>query len=347
MIYKNLIQIYINNMRLIIITIMLFSGCTYNKNHVDISGINVTLKVQRLDRDMFQIDSTNFNTQIAIIKKKYGDFFPFYCEQISLLGKPDTLQRFRDSLLSFLHDSYIKEVYDSAENKFGDFNKQKTDIETGLKYLKYYFPRTKTPTTLIIYIGGFSLGAFTYNDNVIALGLDMYLGNKLELYQRVSNLPQFVIRRLKPEYITPNAIRVTITGLFNFNSEGKKLIDNMIYNGKIMYAMDKILPDLPDTINTGYTEHQLAWCNYNEAEIWKYFIGENLLFNTNENDYITYVTDGPTTSGMPQESPGNLGSWVGWQIVKKYMERFPNTTLPQLMAITNSQQILDGSHYKP
>jgi len=347
MIYKDLTRIHLNRLWLIFIAIMLVSGCDCSRNHVDVSGIKVDVTVKRLDRDFFLIDSANFNSRIVELKNKYNDFFPFYCTQISLLGRPDSSERFRDSVFTFLHDGYITIVHDSAEGKFGDFTKQKSDIETGLKYLKYYFPKAKLPNTIITYIGGFSLGAFTYSDSVIGIGLDMYLGNTFGLYQKVHDLPQFVIRKLTPQYIAPNAIHVTVSELFPFNNDGKKLIDNMIYYGKILYIMDKVLPDVPDSIKSGYTQHQLGWCKYNEGEVWKYFIGENLLFSANENDYYSYVSDGPTTSGMPRDAPGNLGSWVGWQIVKKYMDRYPKTTLQQLIAIKDAQKILDDSAYKP
>ncbi len=348
MIYKHLVQIHINKLLVILILFLLIGGCTCNRNYVDVSGIKVNLKVQRLDQDLFQFNSQNFNSQLSFVENKYGDFFPFYCgREVLLLGYPDTLERFKDSLLSFINYKYTRESYDTVQKKFGDFSKQKTDIETAFKYMKYYFPLAKIPTTLITYISGFSVVGFTYGDSVVALGLDMYLGNKFALYQGVQDLPEYIIRKLRPEYITPNAVHVTLTGIFGFQTDGKKLIDNMIYYGKILYVMNKLLPNVPDTIISGYTQRQLNWCKYNEGEVWKFFIGNNLLFDANEQDYFNYVSDGPTTNGMAPDAPGNIGSWVGWQIVQKYMERFPNTTLPQLMANTNSQQILDDSHYKP
>lgn len=347
MIYKHLAQIHINKWLAIVALLFLIGGCTCNKGHVDVSGIKVHLDVQRLDQDLFKFTSDNFNSQLALVQNKYADFFPFYCTQVSLFGFPDTSQRFKDSLLSFISDRYISESHDTAEQKFGDFEKQRSDIEMALKYMKYYFPQVKIPTTIITYIGGFSMGAFTYNDSVIAIGLDMHLGSRFELYQKIQDLPQYVIRKLTPRYITPNAVRVTLTGTFGFKTDGKKLIDNMVYYGKILYVMNKLMPNLPDSIISGYSQRQLDWCKYNEGEVWKFFIGNNLLFNANEQDYFNYVNDGPTTNGMAPDAPGNIGSWVGWQIVQKYMERFPNTTLPELMANTNSQQILDDSRYKP
>jgi hypothetical protein len=39
--------------------------------------------------------------------------------------------------------------------------------------------------------------------------------------------------------------------------------------------------------------------------------------------------------------------WVGWQIVRKYMQENKDVTLQQLMAQKDAQYILNGSKYKP
>jgi uncharacterized protein YjaZ len=49
---------------------------------------------------------------------------------------------------------------------------------------------------------------------------------------------------------------------------------------------------------------------------------------------------------MPDTSPGNIGTWVGWQIVKKYVELHPDITPVQLMR-TPARQIFDEAKYKP
>ena len=39
--------------------------------------------------------------------------------------------------------------------------------------------------------------------------------------------------------------------------------------------------------------------------------------------------------------------WLGWQIISAYMQRYPNTTLPQLLALRDAQKLLEQSKYKP
>jgi uncharacterized protein YjaZ len=49
---------------------------------------------------------------------------------------------------------------------------------------------------------------------------------------------------------------------------------------------------------------------------------------------------------LGEGSPGNIGSFAGWQIVKKYMGSNTNATLPQLMK-TDAEVIFQQAKYKP
>jgi hypothetical protein len=142
-------------------------------------------------------------------------------------------------------------------------------------------------------------------------------------------------------------MQVMITHEFPFDPSGKKLLDAMIYNGKILYLRSRVMPDSPDSLTTAFAEKDLKWCNDNEPEIWKFFITKNLLYSQDPLEYLKYVNDGPSTSGMPPEAPGNVGSWEGWRIVSKYMQQHPEVTLQQLMNEQEAQKILTESKYRP
>jgi uncharacterized protein YjaZ len=97
----------------------------------------------------------------------------------------------------------------------------------------------------------------------------------------------------------------------------------------------------------GYTKEQLEWCIKNESNIWAFFIEQKLLYSTVVQQYIKYISDGPTTNGLPKESPAKIGAWIGWQIVKAYMNNNPAITLEQLLKEKDAQKILNNSNYKP
>ncbi|MFM6976843.1 MAG: gliding motility lipoprotein GldB, partial [Sphingobacteriaceae bacterium] len=131
--------------------------------------------------------------------------------------------------------------------------------------------------------------------------------------------------------------------------EDHSLLDKMVYNGKVLYLMDELMPKLDDTVKIGYTAAQAQWCKDYEADIWAYFIDDNLLFETDYLKIQKFLTDAPFTPGVGQgnESAPKLGVWIGWQMVRKYMDKHPEVTLKQLLAQTDAQQLLKESKYKP
>jgi len=121
----------------------------------------------------------------------------------------------------------------------------------------------------------------------------------------------------------------------------------MIYNGKLTYLKSRFMPGAPDSLITNFRGKDLKWCVDNEKEIWKFFIDKNLLYSQDPLEYLKYVNDGPNTSGMPTDAPGNVGTWVGWRIVSKYMKQHKEISPAQLMQEADAQKILTDSKYKP
>jgi uncharacterized protein YjaZ len=71
-----------------------------------------------------------------------------------------------------------------------------------------------------------------------------------------------------------------------------------------------------------------------------------LLQNTDYNVIKNYIGESPKTQELGDASPGNIGSFIGWQIVKKFMSKNSNTSLVDLMKM-NSETILEKAKYKP
>jgi hypothetical protein len=71
------------------------------------------------------------------------------------------------------------------------------------------------------------------------------------------------------------------------------------------------------------------------------------LYEKNRNLLVNYIQEGPTTIGMPAESPGNIAAYLGYKIVKAYLSKYPNTTIQQLITSKNKLTILTSAGYNP
>jgi len=92
----------------------------------------------------------------------------------------------------------------------------------------------------------------------------------------------------------------------------------------------------------------LLWCQQNESEMWKYFINNKILYDTDVKLMQRFVSVGPYSKfylEIDNESPGRVGQWLGWMIVRSYMEN--NDVTMQKMLATDAKEIFDNSKYKP
>ena len=82
--------------------------------------------------------------------------------------------------------------------------------------------------------------------------------------------------------------------------------------------------------------------------MWKYLNDKDILYKSDYMDQKRYLDEGPTTPGMPPEAPGNVGSWIGLQIVRKFMkETAGSVSLHELVTKYDAKTILQKARYRP
>lgn len=335
---------------------LLLARCTspdaYKK--VDVSKVEAPMHTLRFERDFFGLDVNNLAAGTTELQQKYGPFYNDYVLGIMAFGAPESRldTSHRDPLTDiqgFLQNPSDRALYDSVQQRFSDFGSYEKNIQTGVQHFRFYFPDRPAPRVIYTFISEFGNAAITYGDTVIGVGLDMYLGENFAMYDGV-NFPAYMKRKLRPEFIAPNAMEVLYNNYFDqtaYNA-GLPLVEAMINEGKKYYFMECMLPDLPDSTLIGYTKAQEEWCRKSEKSIWQFFNEQDLLYKVNFMEQKRYTTDGPTTPGMPPESPGRIGSWLGWQIVRKYMrDGGGKISLKELAEKKSAKEILAKAGYKP
>lgn len=329
----------------VVLSIIIFS-CN-NKHIPDVSGIKIDLKVQRFEKDFFAIDTNNILQEMQRLHNSYPVFINDFTSQI--LGftnatPPDSLTKY---VRLFIRD--YRFVKDSADKLFGDFSTEQKEIKRGLQFVKYYFPEYKAPGKVITFIGPFDGYSDVLTTDAFAVGLQLHMGKNFSFYNSPiaqDLFPDYIKRKFEPDYIPVNCLRNVVDDLFPDKSDGRPLVEQMVEKGKRLYLLDKFLPYTPDYIKIGFTEQQLKDSYANEAVIWNFFLNNDLLNSADQNIVKNYIGEGPKTQELGEGSPGNIGSFSGWQIVKKYMEKNSGISLKQLMT-TDAREIYNQSKYKP
>ena len=240
---------------------------------------------------------------------------------------------------------------------YKNFSSETDEIKKALQFVKYYFPQYKLPQSVITFIGpinaNFETSFGTQGDILtlegLGIGLQLHMGKNYSLYKSMEGqeqYPEYLANNFDEKHITVNCMRNIIDDLYPDKSDGKPLIEQMVEKGKRIYLLTKFLPTTPEYICFGYTEKQLKDSYTNEAVIWDFFLNNDLLNNSEQSIIKNYIGESPKTQELGEDSPGNIGTFSGLQIVKKYVEKFPETTLPQLMN-TDANEIFTKTKYKP
>jgi len=330
-----------------------FFSCNNNDKAPDVSNINVNVKIQRFDKDFFAIDSNNVLPGLDAVNEKYPELTNLFLQNILGLDSSSTLE----GIKHFLHQN--ETIKNEVDNIFKNTDWIEKDFIRAFKYVKYYFTDYKLPDKIITVVGPIDALAQSSNGytpdflgpNFLGISLQFYLRKDFSVYhdpffiEKVA--PEYRSRRFSKEYIVPDAMQLIVDDIFPDRSSNMSLIDQMIEKGKQWWLLDKFLPDSPDSVKTGYTQQQLNWCKENEGLIWSYLVKNEDLNSINPPVIQTYIGEGPFTQGFSQElSPGNIGQWIGWQIVKKFADK--NLKLkPEEIMRADAKKILEEAKYKP
>jgi hypothetical protein len=326
-------------------------ACNSGEKIPDISSIKIELKTKRLDKDLAAIDTNNVATAVKALQPQYPDFLDFYLDTLMGFGikgnYSDTCQAMRQGLRSFLTHKDYKGLFDTVKKHYPDTKATDEALEMGFRFMKFYYPNYRVPQIIYLISGLGNWGAFTLSGTTVGVGLDMFLGPEYPFYKSVG-LPEYMGRHFQSDYIPVAVFSAIYQDMYPLDLENKSLLEMMIEKGKLQYFLSKVLPRTDDSLRLAYSPKQLDWCKKNEGLIYNFFIKENLFYSKEWQKILRYVNDGPNSTGMPPESPGNIGSWLGLQIVRSYMKNHPETTLPQLFSMKSApQNFLEDSKYKP
>jgi hypothetical protein len=322
-----------------------FSSCIpYNPLDVDVSAIEAEVKIERLDELLFTASPGDIDKIHHDLLKKHGELWEAYFSAMLKAGPA------QDSLAPvyldrFVNDETMKSLYKDIKKEFPDLDWLEKELEDAFRHLKYYYPDAKIPS-IVTYNSVFNYGVATFEDQ-IGIGLDMYLGPENQFVKNISiqDIPQFVKDKMKKEYIVVDVMRGWFENVYMEPPSERDFLSRIVYEGKILYALDALLPNTPDHIKIRYTPDELGWCIENENNIWRDIIDKKMLYSTNEEDIMKFIIEGPFTSGMPQNSPARVGSWLGWRMVRAYMKENKDLKLPDLVKEQNARKILKS--YKP
>jgi len=312
--------------RLVVLTIILLVITSCKKEvvkKVDVSGTDVKVLIDRFEHKFYKADEQS----LAIVKNEYPYLFPPQNDSI-------WLNKIKNEA----------ELFQKSQEVFGDFESEKLQIAALFKHVKHYHSSFKSPKILTLITNLDYENKVVYADSLLFVSLDMYLGKDSEIYK---DFPLYLAQNFDKSHLVVDMAE-SISEDYFIPTKSRQFIDVMINEGKKMYMIDSYLPSVSDAEKIGYANNKMYWVEANESQLWKYFIENKLLYSTDSNLYTRFIANAPFSKfyiNIDNESPGRIGVWIGWQIVRSYMKN-NDVTLQQLLQ-TNSEEIFKKSKYKP
>ncbi|MFZ4105357.1 gliding motility lipoprotein GldB [Flavobacterium sp.] len=311
---------------LLAFAVLFFSCNKKSKIETAVEKIPIKMKVHRFEQAFFDSKPQD----LAKVKMAYPDFFP--------KEMPDSIW------ISKMQNQLWRELYAEVEKKYKNFDSEQADIEDLFKHIKYYFPSVITPQ-IYTAIGEMDyLNKAIYANDKLVIALELYLGKDHKFY---TEFPVYLRQNFEQRQMLPDIVSSFSYGILPAPKD-KELLSLMISSGKELYLKDILLPDYTDAERIGYSEDQIKWCAENEDYMWQFFVSNKLLFSTDSklpNRFINLAPFSKFYLEIDNETPGRVGQWLGWQIVRSYMQ---NNEVPvnQLLKM-DAKEIFEQSKYKP
>lgn len=327
-----------------IIGAALLVGCGSGGNRAVEPEESVRITIDRLDQDLFHAAADSMAAASLRAYARYGEFYRIYIEDI-LQGAPVDDPRLPMVLNAFVRDPDWSLAQQGVDSVLGDMEAQRALFEQAFGRLKALFPDSLIPR-VVAFNSGYNYGIFP-TDSVLGFGAEWFIGPDHPVigYLAPEAFPNYVKARMRPEMLVPSSVKGWLLVHYTRDVQGEELLTNLVETGKVMALLDALLPEVEPELKLAFNKEQLRWCEENEYLIWKELVGKDRLYSKKEEDIGQWMSDGPFTSGLPRESPGHLGEWVGLRIVQSYRKDHPGLSFAQLFALDDPRAILKS--YKP
>jgi len=330
---------------LMLLMVPVFISCQKNHYKVNISAIDLSLGIKRLEKDLFTVNPDEIPALVPALREKYSGFLQLFSYVINTGDINES--SFGDFLVRFCTDKQNNDVFALTMSMYPDLEIVEQDLESAFRHYKYYFPDRKVPAVYSC-ITGFNNSIIT-GDSALGIGLDRYLGADCEYYPRLE-IYKYIAARMTRENIVPDCIYGWGASEWDFSLLGypaDNVITEMVHYGKLKYYEKCMLPETADELIFGFTPGQLKFCRNNEQQMWQYLVENDLLFKTDQFMIRKLTGEAPFTSYFTSESPGRAAVWLGFRIAESFMIKNPGVKLEELMSISDVQMILEKAKYDP
>lgn len=332
---------------------MLVCACQSGRKYFGRDVKDAEVRIVRFDEALLK--GGEYGELVENLYEEYPEFMDVWVEDILGIPLSSTLSprgarddkyiELANTVGQFLEDTVygFKETNAKEQEVWADVSDIQKRLNRCFGRLQSLYPEWKVPTVYVM-VSGFQTGLYFVNDTMVAVGADMYLGADWEYYNKL--VYNYQKKTMRKECVVADIVSAYLFRKIDYTAMSNKLLDQMIYRGKVMYLLS-LVDEEPEYEIMGWSKDQWEWCKRNERGIWGLMMDKRDLYKNEALTISGYLNDGPFASEVSQDCPARVGTWIGWHIVKSYMEANEDVSLQELMLDGDGQKILTKSKYKP
>lgn len=174
------------------------------------------------------------------------------------------------------------------------------------------------------------LQSVIFCDSVMLIGLNHYLGESypgydaMESYRRKAKEPVFLPYDL--------AEALVATAMPYQASENAATINRLVYEGALTEAKMRLVENADPALALGYSPEEYATLLENEKWIWDKMISSGIVFDHDPSAASRLVAPAPYCSLISTSCPGRAGRFIGYRIIRSYLDRHPDTKLSDILS---------------
>ncbi|MFK5856470.1 MAG: hypothetical protein QM503_10095 [Bacteroidota bacterium] len=324
----------------IILAFLLLQACDNSSSKgpsVDSSSLEeVDVKIHRYGKALSETDTANFLNDVSKLQDEF----------VLFIGSDSYTFERLVPLYEYVTDTQIMLLSDRVMELYPNLAQEETELSDAFSRFHYFFPDLKIPVVYSYISNLYHEKPVIVDDSVVIIALDIYLGEDFTGYRSLG-LPHYKIRCMTSDNIIIDVMKAMYVSELAPRGSQKTLVDRMVAAGKLLYYLDAVLPRVPDSLKICYNSTQMDWIEKHKTNVWAFLVENKLFYSADYKIQTKLIQDGPFTTGFTNDSPPRLGIWLGWQIVRKYMDEHPDVSIDELIKNTDNQGIFNQSGYKP
>lgn len=299
---------------LTLLFVAIFSGCTDSETP--------SVAIRRLDLAAAEYRSATPEQQDSMI----SSFKPMLDVLSAIYGNKEDHEVF-----SMYADSKAVSTFapDIAE-RMPDLSSTEAALGKLKANIRQQLPGVRFPSEIYGYITPYNQ-SIIIADSIAAIGLNHYLGEDYAGYR--GYFDNYSLKLKTQQRIPLDIATALISTAYPFDSSaGTTALSRMLYDGALIEALLRTVPDASLQYILGYNDNEIKWAIDNEAKAWNKLAADNLIYSIDPLIAAKLTASSPSTSLLSPDAPGRMGSFIGYNIVKRYIDNHSDITLGQLLS---------------